>query len=130
MWHSKYTCGGLWGHQLDDSGYTHEMYLQQRDPLPDKQVSNRRTKKDTCLPSSKSLIDIYPLFLSSSHDEYVNALSEGSKIISKCWYTFLLHHDVIFKFTTAYRRLQKISHILHQYTGISRDWVALMYPLS
>ncbi|XP_045713528.1 cytochrome P450 4X1-like [Phyllostomus hastatus] len=56
--------------------------------------------------------------INSSHDEYVNALSEVSKIISKCLYTSLLHYDMIFKFTTAYRRLQKIANILNQYTEL------------
>ncbi|XP_045701819.1 LOW QUALITY PROTEIN: cytochrome P450 4X1-like [Phyllostomus hastatus] len=56
--------------------------------------------------------------INSSHDEYVNALFEGSKIVFKRLYTFLLHHDMIFKFTTAYRRLQKIANILNQYTEL------------
>ncbi|XP_036899254.1 cytochrome P450 4X1 [Sturnira hondurensis] len=56
--------------------------------------------------------------INSSHDAYVNAISEGSKIIFKHLYTFLLHHDMIFKFTAAYCHLQKLASILHQYTEL------------
>ena len=62
MWHSGYTCGGLWGHLLDDSGHTHEMYLQQRDQLPDKQVSNRRAKKTFVCHYLSHLLTFIPTF--------------------------------------------------------------------
>ena len=45
LWHSGHDRGGLWAHQLDGPGHTHEMCFQPGDQLPDKQVSYGRTKK-------------------------------------------------------------------------------------
>ncbi|XP_053776276.1 cytochrome P450 4X1 [Desmodus rotundus] len=56
--------------------------------------------------------------INSSHDVYVNGISEASKLIFKRFYTFLLHHDMVFKFTPTHRRLQKIATTLHQYTEL------------
>lgn len=61
---SGHSCGGLWARQLDDPGHTYEMCFQPGDQLPDKQVSDRKAKKGTCSPSSKSFIDtLSPLSL-------------------------------------------------------------------
>ncbi|XP_054428780.1 cytochrome P450 4X1 [Pteronotus mesoamericanus] len=56
--------------------------------------------------------------INSSHDDYVRAISEASQIIFKRMSNFLYQNDVIFKFTPAHHRLQKIANILHQYTEL------------
>lgn len=43
-------------------------------------------------------------------------MSELSKIIFNRVYNFLLHYDIIFKFTPDGRRLLELNKILHQYT--------------
>lgn len=69
----------------------------------------------------------YPHFLSSNDDHYVKAMSEASKINFSHLYGFLLHHDIIFKFSPDGHRLQELSKILHQYAGISWVWVAQVH---
>lgn len=54
--------------------------------------------------------------INRTHDHYVTAMSEGSKIIFNRLYNFLLHYDIIFKFTPEGRRLLELNKILHQYT--------------
>ncbi|XP_066121116.1 cytochrome P450 4X1-like [Saccopteryx bilineata] len=53
--------------------------------------------------------------INSTHDHYVKMLSEAVKIIISRAYSFLFHHDIIFKLSPAGRRLQKISNNLNQY---------------
>ncbi|KAF0873934.1 CP4X1 protein, partial [Crocuta crocuta] len=54
--------------------------------------------------------------ISSTHDLYVKATFEAGKIIFYRLYSFLHHHDIIFKFSPQGRRLQEMVKILHQYT--------------
>lgn len=102
------------------------MYFQNGHQLPDKQVSDGRAKK-TFVCHCLSHLLISPHFLSRTHDRYVKAMSEISKIIFNRLYNFLLHYDIIFKFTPVGRRLLELSNILHQYTGISWVWVAWVH---
>ncbi|XP_039741318.1 cytochrome P450 4X1 isoform X1 [Pteropus medius] len=53
--------------------------------------------------------------INSNDDHYVKAMSEASKINFSHLYGFLLHHDIIFKFSPDGHRLQELSKILHQY---------------
>nr|XP_025847670.1 cytochrome P450 4X1-like [Vulpes vulpes] len=54
--------------------------------------------------------------ISSTHDLYVKTTFEASKIIFYRLYSFLHHHDIIFKFSPQGHRLQELVKILHQYT--------------
>lgn len=126
MRHSGHSCGSLRARPFDDPGHTYEMYFQPGDQLPDKQVSDRRAKKTFVCYYINHLLT-YPYFLSSTDDHYVKAVSEASKINFSHLYGFLLHHDVIFKFSPDGHRLQELSKILHQYAGISWVWVAQVH---
>ncbi|XP_045333207.1 cytochrome P450 4X1-like [Leopardus geoffroyi] len=53
---------------------------------------------------------------SSTHDLYVKATFEASKIMFHRLYNFLHHLDIIFKFSPQGHRLQEMVKILHQYT--------------
>lgn len=72
----------------------------------------------------------YLHFLSSTHDHYTKGIRESSEIIHKRIFSFLYHHDIIFKFSSQKRHLQKIVNNLNQYTGISWVWVARVHTLS
>ncbi|XP_019480286.1 PREDICTED: cytochrome P450 4X1 isoform X2 [Hipposideros armiger] len=54
--------------------------------------------------------------INRTHDCYITAMSEASKIIFNRMPNFLLHHDIIFKFSPGGRRLPELSKTLHQYT--------------
>lgn len=54
--------------------------------------------------------------INRTHDCYVGAMSEASKIIFNRMSNFLFHHDIIFKFSPGGRRLPELSKTLHQYT--------------
>uniref|UniRef100_A0A452VFH1 Cytochrome P450 4X1-like n=1 Tax=Ursus maritimus TaxID=29073 RepID=A0A452VFH1_URSMA len=54
--------------------------------------------------------------ISSTRDLYVKATFEASKIIFYRLYSFLHHHDIIFKFSPQGHRLQEMVKILHKYT--------------
>ncbi|KAK1339983.1 hypothetical protein QTO34_018547 [Cnephaeus nilssonii] len=54
--------------------------------------------------------------INSTHDTYIKGISEGCEIIYKRMFSFLYHHDIIFKFSSMKRHLQKIVNNLYQYT--------------
>ncbi|XP_060061929.1 cytochrome P450 4X1 isoform X2 [Erinaceus europaeus] len=53
--------------------------------------------------------------INSNHDTYVKAMFDSSKITFYHLYSFLHHHDIIFKFSPEGHRLQEISEVLQQY---------------
>ncbi|KAK2499853.1 hypothetical protein MC885_000935, partial [Smutsia gigantea] len=52
----------------------------------------------------------------STQDLYVKTIFEASNIILYPLYSFLHHHDIIFKYSPEGQRLQELSKMLHQYT--------------
>ncbi|XP_036304429.1 cytochrome P450 4X1 [Pipistrellus kuhlii] len=54
--------------------------------------------------------------INSAFDDYTKGICEGSEIIHKRSFSFLYHHDIIFKFSSEKHRLQKIANNLYQYT--------------
>ncbi|XP_017528310.3 cytochrome P450 4X1-like isoform X1 [Manis javanica] len=54
--------------------------------------------------------------INSTQDLYVKAVFEASNIILYPLYSFLHHHDIIFKYSPEGQRLQELSKMLHQYT--------------
>ncbi|XP_006163826.1 cytochrome P450 4X1 [Tupaia chinensis] len=54
--------------------------------------------------------------ISGTHDPYVKATFQLSKMLFYRLYNFLYHHDIIFKLTPLGYRFQKLSQVLHQYT--------------
>ncbi|XP_036111722.1 cytochrome P450 4X1 [Molossus molossus] len=55
--------------------------------------------------------------INSTHNRFIEGLTECLEIILKCMYSFFYHYDIFFKFSPESRRLQKWTNIIHQYTG-------------
>ncbi|XP_053432616.1 cytochrome P450 4X1 [Nycticebus coucang] len=54
--------------------------------------------------------------INSTHDAYVKATFEISRILYYRTYNFLYHHDMIFKLSPLSRRLEKLNQVVHRYT--------------
>uniref|UniRef100_A0A8C0X6B3 Cytochrome P450 4X1 n=2 Tax=Castor canadensis TaxID=51338 RepID=A0A8C0X6B3_CASCN len=54
--------------------------------------------------------------INSTHDPYIKATFELSKIVFYRLYNFWHHHDIIFKFSPQGHHFQELSKVLHQYT--------------